>query len=356
MKTKTKKKVLFLCLDMDSSDILGDIHTGAGHLYVSESLSVLKEHNIETLVITRHNAESKPSNEVSGSVTIKRIQIGKIDKQPKEFLWEHQQESITKICGVLNELDFQPTLIHAFYWYSGAAALYIKEMYPDVKLLYSIISLGKIKHEWQRYLSTHDEAREYWEKKIFDQSDLILSVSRQEEQNVISLYNILPEKIFTIGRGIDTELFKPNHNSFGQKAFLFVGRLVKSKGYIWLLKLYEQLLLDDLLNVPPLWIFGGDKKEIQIAQQESMQSKTLQEAYHQGKIYWWGKIPRKQLPYFYNHGILTFVTSYYEPGARVILESMASGTPVIMTPTGYAEELVEDKVNGYVAPFEAFLN
>ncbi len=352
MKTQLKKKVLFLCLDMDASDILGDIHTGAGHLYVSESLSVLKEHNVETLVITRHNCPTKPEKEVFGSVTIRRIQIGFIDKQPKEFLWERQQESITKVFDVLKELDFKPTVIHAFYWYSGVAALSVKDKYPKAKILYSIISLGKIKHKWQGYLSTHDESREYWEKKIFDESQLILSVSEQENENTQSLYGINPEQVFTIGRGIDTNLFKPSYNSFGQKAFIFVGRLVKSKGYVWLLKLYEQLLNDGDPNLPPLWIFGGEKKEVQLAQQESLQTDVLREAYNQGKICWWGKIPRIQLPSFYTKSILTFLPSYYEPGARIILESMACGVPVIMTPTGYSNELVQDGINGYVAPFD----
>lgn len=352
MKTKLEQKVLFLCLDMDVSDILGDVHTGAGHLYVIESLSVLKEHNIKTLVITRHNSIEKPINEFFGSITIRRIQIGTVDKRHKEFLWKHQQESITKVYRILEELNFVPTFIHAFYWYSGVVALYIKQRYSTSQILYSIISLGKIKHEWQGYLSAHDEAREYWEEKIFNESQLILSVSEQENRNTQILYNINSEKIFTIGRGIDTNLFKPSATSFGQKVFIFVGRLVKSKGYVWLLKLYEHLLFDTEINVPLLWIFGGEEREIQIAQQESMQSKVLQQAYHEGRIYWWGKTPRNQLPYFYTHGTLTFLPSYYEPGARVILESMACGTPVIMTPTGYAQELVKDGINGYVVPFE----
>jgi len=354
MKTKngTTLKVLFICLDMDPSDVLGDIHTGAGHLYVSESLSVLKEHRIETLVITRNNCSSKPTQEVFGSVTIRRIQIGTIDKRPKVFLWEHQQESIAKVYEVLDELDFVPTFIHAFYWYSGVVALYVKHKYPETQILYSIISLGKVKHDWQQHLSNHDEAREHWEKNIFDESRLILAVSEQEKENTQKLYTINSDKVVTIGRGIDTNLFKPFNSSCGQKAFLFVGRLVKSKGYIWLLKLYEKLLLDPEICVPPLWIFGGDEKEVHVAQQESIHSDVLQKAYHEGRIYWWGKIPRNQLPFFYAHSALTFITSYYEPGARVILESMACGTPVIMTPTGYAQELIQDSINGYVGPFE----
>ena len=121
MKSKMEKKVLFLCLDMDASDVLGDIHTGAGHLYVKESLSVLEENNIQTLVITRHNANEKPMCETRGSITVRRIKIGEVDKRHKEFLWERQQESITQVYSVLGELDFHPNVVHAFYWYSGVS-------------------------------------------------------------------------------------------------------------------------------------------------------------------------------------------------------------------------------------------
>jgi glycosyltransferase involved in cell wall biosynthesis len=229
---------------------------------------------------------------------------------------------------------------------------YLKEKNSTIKLLYSIISLGKVKHTWQGTLSSHDEAREYWETKIFEFSNHILSVSQQEKENVISLYTVSAEKITVIGRGIDVSLFKSYNYSFGQKALIFAGRLVESKGYVWLLKLYETLL-QELSICPPLWIFGGDAKEIVVAQRKSLSGTVLQEAYHTGRIYWWGKVPRDMLPIFYNRAVLTLVPSYYEPGARVILESMACGTPVIMTPTGYAGELVEDGINGYVAPIES---
>jgi glycosyltransferase involved in cell wall biosynthesis len=350
METKSKK-ILFLCLDLDYTDNLGDIHSGAGNLYVGECLQILKDKNIRTLVIIRNNSTEKASEEQDGSITIRRICIGEIEKRNKEFLWERQQESIIKIEKVIEELQFKPDVIHAFYWYSGVVGCYLKEKNPTIKLLYSIISLGKVKHAWQGTLSSHDEAREYWETKIFEFSNHILSVSQQEMENVVSLYGITSEKITVIGRGVDVNLFKPCNYLFGQKALIFAGRLVESKGYIWLLKLYETLL-QELPICPPLWIFGGDAKEIGVAQQKCLSGTVLQEAYHTGRIYWWGKVSRNILPIFYNRAVLTLVPSYYEPGARVILESMACGTPVIMTPTGYAGELVEDGSNGYVTSME----
>lgn len=344
-----KPKVLLLCLDMDPTDLLGDQHTGAGHLYVKETLSVLIEHSISTLLITRHNSILKPTFEVVGSVEVRRIQIGNIDKKPKEYLWEKKEDSISLVCNLLDEIHFGPTLIHAIYWYSGAVAIALKERFPVANLMYSIISLGKVKHAWQKTLSEHDYAREISEKMIFEKSRIILAVSDQERENAIELYGVEPQKIKVVARGVDMELFSPLEQSMTPKPLLFVGRLVQSKGYEWLMQVYDCLLDNPSLDAPPLWLFGGDPQEIQKAKETSLISDSLKKASKEGRIMWWGKTPRNHLPFFYAMGGLTCITSHYEPGARVVLESMASGTPIIMTPTGYASELIRDGENGYVA-------
>lgn len=350
-------KVLILCLDMDFTDPPWDKNTGAGHLYVKECVEILKEKHIETLAICRRNAKEKPERELFWSVTLQRIQIWEKELQNKEWLLNQEDDINETINCVLQQNQFSPDLIHAFYWYSWRAGVYLKKKYPNTKLIYSIISLGKIKHQRQKELSFHDNERERNEQIIFNEAKHILAVSTQEKENTHKLYNIPESKISVVGRGVDINLF--THDVFALKnSLLFVGRLIPSKGYDWVLKIYEALLQKRGKRTPRLFLIWGTFKEI-VEVQRQISSPILLNAQKEWKIIWKGKVERSELPIYYNQSYLTLVPSYYEPWARVILESMACGTPVIMTPTGYADELIETNINWYVAPFldfDAWLN
>ena len=343
-----KAKVLCLCLDMDFSDAPWDKHTGAGHLYVKECIDILKNKNIETLVICRWNAKEKPEIESFWSVILHRIQVWEKEQVDKEELLNQESLINEEINKILKKNNFEPTLIHAFYWYSWRAALPLAKKYPWSHFLYSIISLGKVKHLWSSFLSHHDKIREETEKEIFEEASCILAVSLQEKENAIKLYNVLPKKIVVVGRWVDINLFKPY--VWEQKdSLLFVGRLVKSKGYERILKVYEKLLMQYTDKIPRLIFIWWTEDEVNDVKL-SITSPFLRNALKDEKIIWLWKIPRNELVGYYNKAYLTIVASYYEPWARVILESMACATPVIMTPTGYAKELVKHRNNGYIVP------
>lgn len=369
MKKTDRIKVLLLCLDMDPEATQGDKNVGAAHLYVKETLEMLSHHNVECIAFTRHDDKNKSKSKVLfygiGQVSLYRIEVGGISKQPKEYLWGRSQEISKKIRQILSDLSFVPDIIHAVYWYSGDVALDLIKNFSEARLMYSIISLGKIKHQWRykdwEVKSKHDEDRERKEQDLFEKADVIAAVSDQERENAIRLYNVDKNKIFTIGRGVDSTLFsiQKNNSKNIKRPILFVGRMIESKGYVFLLKVYEKLLLDPTLDAPPIWLIGGTSQEIDDAKRALPESMALKVAVNQNLIVWKGIVPRSKLPDIYRDALITCIPSYYEPGARVILESMACGTPVIMGYTGYANELVRPKMgppekgftleNGFVA-------
>lgn len=362
-------RVLFICLDMDPFSVQGDEHTGAAHLYVRETLEMLDAQNIHTLAITRWDSKKKPNKQQVGSrVTLVRIQIGQIDVQPKSFLWRRENSTHKQIQAALVKHNFMPNVLHTVYWYSGKVGLLFLEQ-NDIYHVHTVTSLGKVKHAWQNTLSEHDLAREKTEQILFESADALVCVSQQEKQNLLNLYSgINADKVFPIGRGIDPAVFAPiplpevmntpSVSGIGgsiqlPKVILFVGRLIESKQLGRLLPLYGQLLQLQSVDVPPLWIVGGTKRDIQYAREQYvLGNPDLAAAERTGRIWWWGALPRGQLPFIYRRALVTCVPSTYEAGARVILESMACGTPVIMTRTGYSDELVMNGINGFVADIE----
>lgn len=354
------KKMLLICLDMDPISIQGDQHTGAAHLYVKESLSTLGKLNVDTIAITRLNDKAKPTFEVlSETVKLIRLHVGNPQVEPKEFFWGKEAEIFNKITKCLNDLNFVPDVVHSVYWYSGKVGLMVADAYK-IPHVYSVVSLGKVK---RIALGTdpnlHDVDRENTEQKLFEKSDLIFSVCEQEKRNLIRLYpNIEENKIVVIGRGVDPDLFKPQMNKIkpvknpDDPYLFFAGRLIASKGLAFLMRVYLRLLKDEtLLKKPRIIIAGGNPSEVEESQSICLTAPELIKAYNLGDISWLGIVPRNEMPRLYSGALLTCLPSVYEPAARVILESMASGTPVIMTETGYSEEVVKSGINGYVAPY-----
>lgn len=361
-----KPQIVMICLDMDPKSKQGDQHTGAAHLYVLETLQMLAQRAIPTLAITRWDSPDRPESELIGdTVRLVRIPIGPIESKPKEYLWGQEATSLALIRSVIRKYQFHPVLIHSVYWYSGVIGKEIANDY-SCPFIYTVISLGKAKHLTQGSVNAHDLAREKAEQDLFEKATVIVSVCQQEKSNILRLYSdIPPERVVVIGRGINPTLFspQPDHSdtylqehiiqTHGDKKeyLLFAGRLIESKGYSFFLQVYSELLLDQTLTTPLLWLIGGTPVEIEEAIKKSFVNERLQEAHKQGLIRWWGIVPRNVMPAFYRQACLTCLPSIYDPGARVILESMACETPIVMTPTGYAEEAVETGFNGYVADY-----
>ncbi len=356
----TSKKVLVICLDMDPMSVQGDQHTGAAHLYVKETLEALGDAGIETLAITRLNDPEKPrTQKVSSSVRLVRIQMGEPKIEPKQYFWGKEDLTLQKIDQALLDLDFKPDLIHSIYWYSGKVGIQLSERF-SVPHAYTIISLGKVKHQALGLkLKPHDIDREKTEHEMFLKSSVIISVCDQEKAALLRLYSgVEPHKIVVVGRGVDPALFSPRamqealFPTISKPYLFFAGRLIPSKGLPFLMQVCDRLLQDEtLFTMPQLIIAGGTPEEVEESQSRTLTSPGLKKAHQKGLINWLGIVPRKQMPILYSNATLTCLPSIYDPAARVILESMACGTPLIMTETGYAEEVVRSGLNGYVAPY-----
>ena len=196
--------------------------------------------------------------------------------------------------------------------------------------IYTVVSLGKVKHLTKGSLNAHDLAREKAEQELFEKAAVVVSVCQQEKANLLRLYSMVPPKrIVVIGRGINPTLFSPQRDlpdialqkqisqTYNDKKniLLFAGRLIESKGYGFLFQVYSELLLDPTLPAPLLWLIGGTPTEIEDTIKKSLFSERLQQAHKQGLICWWGTFPHSAMPAFYRRACLTCVPSIDDPAA-----------------------------------------
>jgi glycosyltransferase involved in cell wall biosynthesis len=144
-----------------------------------------------------------------------------------------------------------------------------------------------------------------------------------------------------VPNGVDLAAFKPEngvpHN--GALRLLCVGRLIERKGQQHLIAAVKQLT-DEGTEVTLDLVGTGDARVANEVQVEALGLKN--------RVRFLGYVPREQIARCYASSDVFVLPSYNEGMSVALLEAMASGLPVVVTPTGGTAELVESGVNGFI--------
>jgi glycosyltransferase involved in cell wall biosynthesis len=145
----------------------------------------------------------------------------------------------------------------------------------------------------------------------------VLVRSHDYARHAPSLAGIPEERRRELPNGIDPARFHPDAIPAGDGYLLFVGRLVPYKGLDVALR-----ALSAMQDAPPLWVVGDGPMR------ESWQD--LAKHLHV-RTRWFTHVPDDALPGFYTGAVLTILPSVgrQECFGISLLESMASGTPVV---------------------------
>ena len=181
-----------------------------------------------------------------------------------------------------------------------------------------------------------------------NQLDHIVAVS-QATKDFHADQGMTDSKISVIHNGVDLDLFKPS--AAGEKskikeelgipndspALLFVGQIGMRKGVDVLLRAFEKVLVElpkcQLLIVGQRHSVKREAVEYEMELVQRSQSTTLK-----GKVHWLHR--RDDMPEIYAGVDLLLHPARQEPLGRVILESVASGLPVLTTFVGGSPEIL----------------
>lgn len=172
-------------------------------------------------------------------------------------------------------------------------------------------------------------------KLVFGGVDAVLTLSKQSRKEIEKL-GISKSKIKVFTYWIDLNNFKPIKNAkekVGWKnkfVVLFVGRLIEEKGI--------KVLLDSVKS----W---NKNIHLAIAGSGPLGNEIQNSKFKIHKFYFLGKLNQRDLPKYYSAADVLIVPSTHEEGfGRVILESLACGTPVIGSNRGAIPEAMDDSV------------
>ncbi len=239
-------------------------------------------------------------------------------------------------------------LIHSHYWLSGVVGAMAQARWhcPHLTMFHT---LGVVKNMTAsgENESDHRIAHERWLAKV---ADAIVVPAIRERDNLIAHYKAEPDKIREIPCGVNLDLFQPRERMAARRKIglpldgdvaLYVGRFASLKGI-------EALLgaVADLKERMPrlhLLVVGGDGP---LAESTLALIRLVAELKIQDRVSFAGRVDQKALPTYYSACDLLVVPSHYESFGLVALEALACGTPVVTTPVGAVETIIQPGING----------
>lgn len=245
------------------------------------------------------------------------------------------------ICKIVKL--YRVDLIHAHYMYPDciAAVLIAKKLSIPIVVsaqgsdinVYTNILLRRLQIKW-----------------ALRQADAITTVSNSLRNKIIEDFRIPDEKVSTIRTGINTKMFysKCFNVSRGKleiniegKYLLFVGRLHKIKGIIFLIDALAELKKSSSLSFDSFIIGEGPQRKI-IA--EKIELYGLSES-----VRLLGNKPYNEIPTWMNACNVFCLPSFNEGTPNVLLEALACQMTIVATNVGGIPEII-DKNDGILVP------
>jgi D-inositol-3-phosphate glycosyltransferase len=240
-------------------------------------------------------------------------------------------------------------LIHSHYWISGRLGNYAQELWnrPHLAMLHT---LGEVKNRTGVGRS-ESELRIGAEKQLVKNCHRILAPTDREKDNLIRYYGVCGEKIGVVSCGVNLDLFQPQDKQATRKQLgfdpddsilLYVGRFEPLKGIEGLLEAISHLKRYRRLR---LVLVGGDGSE---APESRRLKRKVANLGIEDKVLFAGRVDQRELPPYYSSADALVISSHYESFGLVGLEALACGRPVVSTPVGAMETLINQSQAGYV--------
>ncbi len=172
-------------------------------------------------------------------------------------------------------------------------------------------------------------------------SDQVLADSEAVRQMLISERDVPASKISVLPIvGVDTDQFRPYEDTieFDNDQDIqigTVGRLVRQKGYDYLLECAKQLEDEAHFHV-----IGNGVLESEI------RTETIRVGIDNVTLH--GKVPYESLPQYLSSFDIYFQPSRYEGLCMTVIEAMATGLPIVASETGGIRESVLNGETGYL--------
>lgn len=339
-------------LSIHSSPVgeLGTENTGGMSVYILElSKEIGKQgHSIDIFTVQTH-LHSQKIITLDQKIRVICLPVQSLKPLSKLELFDYLPDIFNSIEEFRRSQDIQYDLIHSHYWLSGIVGNYARREWdvPHVTTFHTLAACKNLTKSGQ----PDPDIRVSSENEIARTADRIIVACQREKENVRLHCQVNPSKIEVIPCGVNFDLFRPENKELsiqklglqkGKQYILYVGRFSPVKGLDRLISALN--LLKDHQELQ-LLIVGGDGEASPETQKLLTLAKKLDVQHLLNVI---GRVEQPNLATYYNAADLLVVPSYYESFCLVVLEALASGTPVVATRVGAVDSIILEGKTGFV--------
>jgi D-inositol-3-phosphate glycosyltransferase len=339
-------------ISMHSSPMgeLGSRDTGGMSVYVREVARRLARTGYAVDIFTRVQDPARLENvQPFENVRVIHLPAGPAQPLPQLELYRHLPEFFENLEHIRGVEGIEYDLVHSHYWLSGLIGRRARKRWR-VPHVFMFHTLGVLKNRTAGSEKEPD-LRITMEKQLATECDLILAGTGREKRHLTELYGTLPQRIQVVPCGVDLERFQPaaqleSRARLGfhqpERLILYVGRFDPIKGVDRLLAAAARLRRAVPLRV--VLVGGGEEDAPEVRALRALCSElSLEDC-----VTFAGRRSHGDLPDYYRAADVLVLPSYYESFGLVVLEALASGTPVVATRVGAVEDIVRNGVNGWV--------
>lgn len=234
-------------------------------------------------------------------------------------------------------------IVHCHTWYAHFAGILAKMLY-GVPLVITVHSLEPLRPWKREQLGRGYDVSSWVEKTALEMADAVIAVSQSTKDDVLRLFpKIDPDRVSIIYNGIDVNQYCETEDEavlqkYGVRTdkpyILFVGRMTRQKGLLYLLKAAAKLDAD-----AQLVLCAGDADTPEMKAELEALVASLKKS--RSNVVWIPEmLSREETIALYSQAAVFCCPSIYEPFGIINLEAMACGTPVVASAVGGITEVV----------------
>lgn len=346
----------------------GKPDTGGQVVYILELSKCLARMGYEVDILTRRFDDQPFKEQIEERIRLIRVPCGGKAFIAKEFLCTSIPEWVENAAHWVRAEELHYGLINSHYWDAGLAgqALANRFRIAHVHTPHSIGSwkrdnMGGDPEEMEKKYNFRKRIRE--EKVIYDECDMLIATTPAQRDILRDgVYDVPIEKIRVIPPGYDDQRFYPVSlatrrmikSSLGLdgRVVLALGRMAKNKGFDLLLRAMP-VVFDRVADAKLVLAVGSTQPSD--SEQELIRGlhDLANELGIADRVLFKDFIPDDALADYYRAADVFALCSRYEPFGMTAIESMACGTPTVITTEGGLCEQVAWGIEAvYANPFD----
>lgn len=300
----------------------------------------LAEQNINVNIVTANYGNLPPFEEQEG-VRIYRVRSKRKYKSHCSFT--EMADFLLKAYPLINKLEKTERydLCQVFFGIpSGPIGYMLKKKY---KLPYVIRFGGGDIPGFQERFKWFYKLLAPFIKAIWKNADMLVANSEGLQHMAYSFYE--GKKIMIIPNGVDAKFFTPQKKTEKDMfTILFVSRLIERKGLQFILPYLKEIQSKTNKTIKLIIVGDGPFRN-------KLEQITI-ECGISHMVSFEGEKNKAELIEYYQNASLFILPSAKEGMPNVVLEAMACGLPIVITPCEGSKELV--KTNGYIIDVQGF--